>query len=171
MARTKYPMGVAAILRPQKTLSITSNLVLARAENDAQKNTAMPLSVYDTPLARYIVTIIDKSQGETAYPFANIPVNQIPEILKRSDYAFQKHMDHEVGKVDQHSDQQNSPAYTVRFRSGNLKGMSPAEVLLQNGDEGQNILNQQYVYLQKNAEKYPVELSRGSSEKRYLPEQ
>ena len=151
MSRTKYALNVAAILRQQKTLAVTSNLQLAKADNDE-----MPLSVYSTPLSRYTFAIIDKTQGDTICPTANVPVNMIPDIIKRSDYAFAKQLDAELNADGEAEGQSGtSPAYTVRFRTGQLKGMTPAEVLSQQGEGGIATLNGQYTFLKSNLAQYP----------------
>ena len=46
------------------------------------------------------------------------------------------------------------PAYTVRFTSGDMKGMTPAEVLFQNPENSAK-LNEQFKFLKKNLKKYP----------------
>lgn len=49
----------------------------------------------------------------------------------------------------------NSPAYNLRFTNGDLNGKSPAEVLIERGDGGLNILREEYRNLQQDLRAHP----------------
>ena len=58
---------------------------------------------------------------------ANIPVNEMLNIIMKSKTLH----DLEIKQAcTPHNEEFSSPAYTVRFTSGDMRGMTPAEVLL-----------------------------------------
>lgn len=60
-----------------------------------------------------------------------------------------------AGTLEQEDDGTDGPAYTVRIANGNLKGKTPAEVLIEDA-AGKKALLSQREWLAKNMEKYPA---------------
>lgn len=142
----KYPIEVFTAQNPTKTLSVESHLAVAKTADQQS-----PLKVYHEKFSLYKYAIVEKKDNEPLSIYANINIKEIEALMKRSDYAFMKHMDAEFGpKVDTDT---TSPAYTVRIASGMLKGKTPAEVLLEGDNE--EALNRQYTFLKEHLDKFP----------------
>lgn len=140
---TSYPKEVASIVRNTITLSINSELFVAEGDKGEK-----PYSVYGQ-FSRFPITLIDRSNG-TRIAKANIGVNEIPDISARTAFAVNKHMESLYTKVSK-SVTNLSPAYTVILKSGNnLKSKTPAQVLLESGNDGMTRLNNQKIYLSNN---------------------
>lgn len=126
---TKYPKDVAVIINRSKnsinTLSIASCLCPAKAsENES------PYVVYNK-FSRFIATIIVNGKSV----FGNIPIHDIANIKKRYQYISNKAMDMEISNITSTEESHSEPAYTVRFISGKLKGKTPAQVLMTDGNK------------------------------------
>lgn len=88
---------------------------------------------------------------------ANLNVSDVPGILARARAVKDIDMKRRIEEAMKGGAEKKkiSPAYTVKLSSGNLKGKTPAQVLLEQGDEGRKQLSSQGNYLYKNREKYP----------------
>lgn len=89
---------------------------------------------------------------------SKVKIEQIAGISKRSEYAANLQYEYELNTSngDDNNEQNLSIAYTVKFLAGNLKGKTPAQIVLENSyDEAKKLLNEQYMYLKKNVDKYP----------------
>lgn len=91
---------------------------------------------------------------------ANLNVANVPGILERAraikDIDMKARLKKEMsGEKKEREEEEISKAYTVKISSGALKGQTPAQVLLEKGDEGRKMLSTQGNYLYKNREKYP----------------
>lgn len=135
----KYPSEIVTIVR-KKTFSIDAHFT--RNANDR------PMEIFDDTFSRYTMNVIADGKGA----FANVHVNMLPGIVKKTEYAFNKHLDRQMS--GQANEGNNRPAYTMRFVTGNLKGRTPADVLI-NDPNGKNELAGQYNWLQSNLAKYP----------------
>lgn len=147
LIRTENPKEIASVVRGQ-TFGIAN--ALDRAKGYADENSDVkpdsPLKFYSV-FSRFPVVIINEQKKAVT---GNIPVTDIADIVKRSNFIYEKHMQESM-KIE---NTDLSPAYTVKISSGKLKGKTPAEVLIEDPDNKQ-LLNQQYVWLQKNLDKYP----------------
>lgn len=139
-----YPMQCASIVRNQ-TLGIEARL----SPTDVKEGES-PLEMYNHFSRFPVVLIGDDRKAATA----NIPIAEMQMLIRRSEYAMNKQMEREMSPVSASSDAPLSAAYTTRIVSGEMKGKTPAEVLLAEAD-GQNKLNQHYQWLQNNLSKYP----------------
>ena len=146
--RTKYPKEVGQVIRPTKQLMITSQLVLAKADEGDN-----PLQVYKDGLSRFVFTIRSAEGGHETQKIAtaNLPVNMVGDMLARSDFAFQKHMEVETAPIGETG---NSVAYTAKFALGNNKGKTPVEVLIENGEQAIDGLRRDYAFLKDNSAKF-----------------
>ena len=130
----KYPLEIASVVRKQ-TFYIESRLSAIDPSQDES-----PLKIHNR-FSRFVFCIINEEKKAVT---ANIPVSEMFSILEKSRYAFWKHLDNL--SVPQ------NPAYTTKFHSGALKGMSPAEVLL---EKGIDTLRSQYKWLKENLNNFP----------------
>lgn len=152
MNYTKYPLDLSPIQNKTDTLTIVSNLYESvGCSNDNKIMPDSPYKVYNA-FSRYVFTLI--SNRDKSVVTANIPVKAIAGIRRKTDYAFQKHMDNLYSQNDSAMDEDLSPAYTVILSGGYLKGKTPAQALLEN-DANKGHLNEQYEFLRKNLDKYP----------------
>lgn len=137
----KYPYDAVSYVR-KKTFSIQPRF--ARQTEDK------PLQIFDTTFSRFVFTVIANSKAA----YGNVPVDMLAEIKANTDFSHTKHMENKYAK--RNVTENNSPAYTVRFFSGNLKGKTPVDVLVENGEKGKQMLNDQYKWLKDNLAKYPA---------------
>lgn len=140
------------LANPREAFSIVRNQTFA-LENQLVRATAKdgfePLKFYHKKFARFPAVIInDKHKAATG----NIPVRDIPDILKRGSFAYNKELENSMQPVNEDT----SPAYKVIIPSGSLKGKTPAQVLIEQGSEqGIKALQQHYNWLKSNLNKYP----------------
>lgn len=89
---------------------------------------------------------------------ANLNACDVPGILERAKIARDIDMKRRMmaSIEDKDTEKEVSKAYTVQIASGTLKGKTPAQVLLENGDEGRKMLSAQGNFLYKNIKKYPA---------------
>ncbi len=137
----KYPYDIFKAANQKATFTVEGHFVSAMEES--------PMKVFNPSFSRYICTII--SDGSVAY--FNIHISDLPGMRARTDVAVQ--MDVKPAAVMTEGAAGTSPAFTRRFFSGNLKGKTPIEVLLSDPGSGKKALNDQYVWLKSNLEKYP----------------
>ena len=147
------PMELASVVRNQ-TLIIQNGLSLAGAGDDENQ----PLKVYSS-FSRFIFAIINQEKKSVT---ANIRVTDFPGITAASEYAYRMHMDYQFQAkpaAESRNDgvDTSSPAFTKRFVSGNMKGKTPVQVILEAEDKkvAMEALNKQYCWLKENAEKNP----------------
>lgn len=140
---TKYPNEIASI-RKKQTFYVESFLSPMNEASD--KDNYFPLMTHGH-YSRYSACIINEDKKAAA---ANIPVQEMKQVLRISDYALHKHFD----AVYFGNKEKISPAYTVQFTAGNLKGKTPAQVLIEDPKNGGATLNGQYEFLKQNLEKY-----------------
>lgn len=140
----KYPYDIVSFVR-QKTLSIEAHFTQVKQES--------PMKVFDDTFSRFVFTVI--ADGKT--PYCNVPIEALPAMRARTDIAAgEQYKPRAVipssGNVAVDT---TSIAFTRKFFAGTLKGKSPAEVLIENPEDGKNQLNSQYSWLKENLEKYP----------------
>lgn len=142
MSKNTYPLEVASIVRKQ-TFYIESHLGMADV-NSGEK----PFHVYNK-FSRFVACIINENRKAAT---ANIPVSEMIHIIRKAKYAeMREYMSTAFGKQDS----EGHPGYTVRFLAGELKGKTPAEILLEQGEKGIAVLQEQLNYLKRNVERYP----------------
>lgn len=128
----------------EQTFALENHFTLATFENNNY-----PLAIYDDTYSRLSGVMISADGKPATF---NIPKHDLPAILDRCDYAFNKLMDQELSGATE--TKEKSSAYTVRFTSGKLKGKTAAEVLIESSDN-KDLLNTHYMFLKKNLAKYP----------------
>ena len=99
--------------------------------------------------SRFPIVIINENKQSAT---ANIPINEMINIIDKTKVLYEKEI--QLLCVPP-AVELSSPAYTVRFTSGDMKGMTPAEVLFQNPENSAK-LNEQFKFLKKNLKKYPI---------------
>lgn len=132
----KYPWEIVSEVQ-NKTFSVEAAFSLNEGDR--------PLQVFNG-FSRYILCVIEEGKAATC----NVPVKLMKSIEMKTQKAFEKHMDFEWSPKTEGG---NTPAYTVRFFAGDLKGKSPVEVLLD--PDGKIKLENQKKYLEENLAKYP----------------
>ena len=116
----------------------------------SSKNGDHPLRIFDEKFSRVKVSIVKAGEGGAD---ANIPARDIMPVLV--DSISCNHAEVQRMMMSGPEEEETSPAYTVRFTNGTLKGKTPAEVLDEQGDAGKGTLNAQWQWLSKNTAKYP----------------
>lgn len=152
----KYPYDIAAFKTKKEgryeTMSIEAHFTQEREDS--------PMRVFDEKFSRFTLNILssDETTGKKSAVKINIPLEDIAEAKEISRYALHEYRfpsmvaanSNAPGDIDR-----TSPAFTKKFIAGNLKGKSPVDVLIENQD-GRNILDKQYAWLQSNISKYPA---------------
>lgn len=161
----KYPKDIAAVVKQSKagtqTLSVTAELVepiFNKTNNKGEPAGDSPLKFYNETFSRFPFTIIANKK----YATANIPVKEIPNIIKRSNKVYDIDIERSLTPVSTPTNSnagsqgsvQNSPAFTVQITSGIFKGKTPAQVLLENPNNLDKLGNQ-FNWLKSNLGKNP----------------
>lgn len=153
--KINYPFQVASIKQEKqgvkKTLGIDAQLSVPNPESEAEKS--MPLEMH-SGFSRFVATLIKKDSKAKSFIKANIPADEVPYIFEKTKIAMGLLASGKMTPAKE-SGEPLSLAYTERFAMGNLKGKTPAEVLLEN-PENKKILIEQGEYLKKNLEKFPA---------------
>ena len=149
----KYPLQTCKIKRTSKTLGVDFYL-FAPTEED---NSCSPLELHNG-FSRFLFTIVDKSNPSVnVTPRANIPSGDIACIKLKTELAMQAYF--LGGNTDSNSNEENDfksrPAFTQKLLFGNGKGKTPAEILIANPQEKDNLL-QTRAWLLPNVDKYPA---------------
>ena len=130
---------------------VTSNLGPAKAADGVP-----PMETY-AKWSRFHFNIVIGGKSSVR---ANLKPTEVADPKLRTQFAYQKHLEAEcssfgsVGTGAAGGGNMASPAYSVKFGMGTLKGKSPAEVLMEN-PANVNMLLTQKEFLAKNADKYP----------------
>lgn len=127
----KYCDQIKAIVR-NKTLSIEAKFDAAHETSDTS-----PLEMY-APYSRFLFTILDNYNGKKVPVKANVIVPDVPSIIKRTEVAIKKIVDLESVTIK--DEQQESCAFTEKFRYGSFKGKSPGEILMKDPAQKENLL-------------------------------
>lgn len=143
--KSRYPYDIFNAITKTRAFSIAAHLV--------KEDEKSPLMIFHDAFTRFEFVAVDLTKNENKAATCNVHVSDIPAIVKKTEYAFNKFM--ESANVALSSEESSNIAYTRRFKTGNLSGKSPAEVLIENGEKGKEILNNQYNFLKENLEKFP----------------
>ena len=134
-----YPYDIISYVR-KKTFSIEARFTEEKEES--------PLKIFNNTFSRFVFTVISDGKAATS----NVHLQDLAGIISKSNYAFNKHME---SRYENNDSMPQSAGFTTRFTSGSFKGKTPVEILLENGDNGKDLLNKQYTWLKQNLEKYP----------------
>lgn len=123
-----------------KTFSIAANLI--------QETEESPLKFFNS-MSRLSTTIIQNGVAASL----NLHPSDLPKMRSMTDFVMSKY--HDRSSLTTDSDPETNPAFTKRFLSGTLKGKTPVDVLIENKALGRKMLNDQYIFLKSNIDKYP----------------
>lgn len=138
-----------------KTFGVESHLTVASSSYQNSDEEGIPPFMIFHPKSHFRFLITEQGKGSVT---CNVKTNEeLVGILENSQYAFKLYMDMKCGIYKQPqmiSNENKSPAFSVRFNMGRLKDRTPAEVF-KNDLDGKAILQAQEEYLKQNLEKYP----------------
>ena len=144
--KCKNPREVAYIVE-KSTFAVLDGLTEADIENEEE-----PLTLHSRKFSRFSFLIINQDKKAAT---ANLNVKEMFGFLAKSRFAMQQEMLYRFNVTDAKEEEELPLAYTVTIASGSLKGRTPADVLLNDGEEGKKLLNNQYTFLKNNLAKYP----------------
>lgn len=144
--KSKNPREVAYIVE-KSTFAVLDGLTEADIENEED-----PLTLHSRKFSRFSFLIINQDKKAAT---ANLNVKEMFGFLAKSRFAMQQEMLYRFNVTDAKEEEELPLAYTVTIASGSLKGRTPADVLLNDGEEGKKLLNNQYTFLKNNLSKYP----------------
>lgn len=144
--KSKNPREVAYIVE-KSTFAVLDGLTEADIENEEE-----PLTLHSRKFSRFSFLIINQDKKAAT---ANLNVKEMFGFLAKSRFAIQQEMLYRFNVTDAKEEEELPLAYTVTIASGSLKGRTPADVLLNDGEEGKKLLNNQYTFLKNNLSKYP----------------
>ena len=143
--KSKNPREVAYIVE-KSTFAVLDGLTESNIENEEE-----PLTLHSRKFSRFSFLIINQDKKAAT---ANMNVTEMFGFLEKSHFAMQQEMLYQFNSGS--NEEEELPlAYTVTITSGTLKGRTPADVLLNDGEEGKKLLNNQYTFLKNNLSKYP----------------
>lgn len=141
--KSKNPREIAYIVK-NSTFAVFDGLSSANIDDGDE-----PLTLHSKKFSRLSFLIINAEKKATT---ANINIRDIFGLVERSRFAMRE----ELSRNLHSSDEKELPlAYTVRFTSGRVKGRTAADILLHDGQEGKELLNNQFSFLKSNLQKYP----------------
>lgn len=161
----RYPLEIASNVE-QSTFYIENKLAdfydrrgaskKACEKSEQQGRSAFyPLMIYGM-FSRFDLSIINKEKKAAR---VSVPALDMINIVDTSKLLYKEEklylLKRNATSSFAQEGAQDSPAYTVRFRMGDLKGLSPAEVLAQKSD-GERVLQGQKRFLEQNVSKYPA---------------
>ena len=144
--KSKNPREIAYIVE-KSTFAILDGLTESNIENEEE-----PLTLHSRKFSRFSFLIINQDKKAAT---ANLNVKEMFGFLAKSRFAMQQEMLYRFNVTDAKEEEELPLAYTVTIASGSLKGRTPADVLLNDGEEGKKLLNNQYTFLKNNLSKYP----------------
>lgn len=143
--KSKNPREIAYIVE-KSTFAILDGLTESNIENEEE-----PLTLHSRKFSRFSFLIINQDKKAAT---ANMNVKEMFGFLEKSHFVMQQEMLYQFNSGS--NEEEELPlAYTVTITSGTLKGRTPADVLLNDGEEGKKLLNNQYTFLKNNLSKYP----------------
>lgn len=134
---SNYPFEIVSLVQ-KKTFSVEARF--------SDPDESHPLEIMGSKFSRFVFAIISDGNAISA----NIPVNLLPDIRRRTDYAMTRQLNQESHQAVGG----NSPAFTTQFRFGPLSGKTPAQVIAED-PEGKDKLTNQYLILQQQLARYP----------------
>lgn len=144
MTQTKYPVETVSIVRKTRTFAINSFLTKADGYNEES-----PYKLFGK-FSRFAFSILDSSDGVKKTATANIRPSEMPAIVAKTNIALKQNVLYTPSEAV--TEANDSPAYTVTFGMGSLKGKTPAQVILEG--KGKELM-QQRNFLLENLNKYP----------------
>lgn len=150
----KYPQDISPLSTANNSLTATIMFCPLTAENI--KSGAKPLDIH-SGYSRVKLSILDFSDRDNKKAVsANIPAKRRLETLYRSTRdAVSLCRTNKWNKPVQSGGKEVNPAYTVKITSGDLKGQTPAQLMLDDAEGNRQKLKKQYLWLQNNIAKFP----------------
>lgn len=152
----KYAGQVVDISRSQKRISFTDRLqMVSEEEGDPYLNVFSKKSIYLVSLFQF---------EENRSLIANLPIEDIPSIKKRSEYAGAEifHLKHSIqptasAEEDPAAETNSVPAAFTKLKMGSFAGKTPGDLLLEAADaeKVKASLLQQADFLREKLETYP----------------
>lgn len=150
----KYPKQIVGLKQSKngekKTLSITDELMTPLHTSSREKS--MPLEMHASGLSRFVFTLIKVFGNSKDFVFANVPADEGYYLYEKTKLAMQEIL---ASKRVVVKEDVLSLGYTEKFTMGTFKGKTPAELLLENPNNKDNLIKQGE-FLNKNAEKFPA---------------
>lgn len=140
----KYPNQVYSVKRKSKVLGVDA-MFFAPTENDS------PFEMH-AGYSRAVLTLLDSSGSKMITYKCNIPATEIPYVYEKTKAIMNAPKTTAAAPDDGMS---SRPAYTQKLFDKRFKGKTPAEVLLANAEDEQNLL-QIKDWLSQNIAKYPA---------------
>lgn len=141
--KSKNPREIAYIVE-KSTFAVLDGLTEADIENEEE-----PLTLHSKRFSRFSFLIINQDKKAAT---SNMNVKEMFGFLNKCRFVMEQEL---LLRMNQTEKEELPLAYTVTISSGALKGRTPADVLLNDGEEGKKLLNNQYIFLKNNLQKYP----------------
>ncbi|MCD8125131.1 MAG: hypothetical protein LUE23_08895 [Lachnospiraceae bacterium] len=164
MANDKYlenmqnnPLEICAIVHKNQTFAVKNGLTPAGEGRGEQGDENQPLRLYSS-FSRFALCIIQ----DHASVVANLRVKEIPGIIARSHFCFNKEMEAAIQMTFTSEEKSKSIAYTQVLSMGQgMKGKTPAQFLLEAEKESEMVekaidaLKKQYIFLRSKVKENP----------------
>lgn len=142
--RITVPTEIASVVR-DKTFYVASHLSPTSANNGDY-----PLMAYNS-FSRYEFVNIAQIDGKYTAASAKVTIPEVLQIIRYSKKIYDLYLDSRFNKkkTTQPDKSTTSLAYSVKMQ-GKLKGKTPAQVLIENPEEGRTLLVSQGKWLSQN---------------------
>ncbi len=142
------------------TLGIEAHFSLEDGKTDSPEECSVnPLEIH-AGYSRFTVALIKKDEVKSTKSVvtANIPaVDDADRIIARTRACTTLIVNYEMNKSSApDSEAETDPAYTVTLMTGNLKGKTPAQLLLEDAVKNRKLLIEQYKFLESKLQTYPA---------------
>ena len=141
---TTYPRQLFIIWGNKVSIDCREALQEVRQEKDLP-----PMQIHEGGLSRFIFTITDHSGDKPQSVSVNVGASAIPHLIEQTRLTKMRQIVSSVNK----DAAELSPAHTEQLQFGVFKGKTPAQALLDGGD--QKKLLEMKAMLEKNLSAYP----------------
>lgn len=150
----KYESQICAVKHKNQTLGVDNKFYAPSAE-DIENDISYPWEIHGK-YSKVILTLIET--GTKKYTSFNLNAHDIPKLFEDSKFYNYMHLQKQMNKTmlsAVNKDEKLSIAYTTVISLGNFKGKTPAQILIDNPNDKDNLLKTKD-FLSKNADKYPA---------------
>jgi hypothetical protein len=144
----QYPYDIVSLVR-KKTFSIEGHFL--KKEDDS------PMKIFGN-MSRFVFSIIEDKKAATF----NLNLEELPILRAKTDAIAQHTFSRGFTQVtaapaakEEGGLDTTTPAFTVKFTTGSLKGKTPAEIVASDPDYKKTLTNQ-VKFLKENLAKYPA---------------
>ena len=147
--KTAYLRQCFAAVHTKQTLAVDCYL------GGAHESDSAPALTLHNRFSRFAIGLIDNSGTQRQIMTANIREKEFAELQENYWLARQAMFNRQLEAAPKSEEKRLPPAYTVQLRAGQLKGRTPAEILLADPNQKSELLRHK-AWLETNVAQYPA---------------